>query len=275
MQSLRENTHKNQPQHKFLHWVGWSSPGPDDLAAQCLNFRSKSGWSHPGPDDPDLVTCERPEQPRSDDPALYRMIRTWEFLSVFLPENTQQSLSGWEYIYPFTPLHLLPSLSPRPTTPPKASNTSFLFILELNSCKETPRDWEKVRFEVWFESTLWASTYSSQEAFEATFDSSIHVCYSWSLTPRRLEVPVSFHSFVVEPRKFVLPVLCGHLLVSISILLSSWLSEERLIGQPCSLWAPQRRRSSFCGVNFGINLVSHSFIIVFIVLELILTWSTC
>ena len=83
MQSLRENTHKNQPQHKFLHWVGWSGPRPDDPAAQCLNFRSKSGWSGPRPDDLDLVTCERPEQPRSDDPALYRMIRTWEFQCVF------------------------------------------------------------------------------------------------------------------------------------------------------------------------------------------------
>ena len=53
-------------------------------------------------------------------------------------------------------------------------------------------------------STSQASTCSSQEALEATFDSSIRVCYSWSFAPRRLEVPVSFHSFVVELRKFVL-----------------------------------------------------------------------
>ena len=44
-----------------------------------------------------------------------------------------------------------------------------------------------------------AFTCSSQEALEETFDSSIHVCYSWSFAPRRLEVPVSSHSFVVEP----------------------------------------------------------------------------
>ena len=42
-------------------------------------------------------------------------------------------------------------------------------------------------------------TRSSQEALEATFDSSIRICYSWSFAPRRLEVPVTFHFFVVEP----------------------------------------------------------------------------
>ena len=94
MQSLRENTHKNQPQHKFLHWVGWSDPRPDDQATQCLNFQSKSGWSGPGPDDPDLVTCERPEWPRSDDPALYRMIRIWEFQCVFCLFYSHPGWSG-------------------------------------------------------------------------------------------------------------------------------------------------------------------------------------
>ena len=44
-----------------------------------------------------------------------------------------------------------------------------------------------------------ASTCSFQEALEATFDSSIRVLYSWSFAPRWLEVPVSSHSFVVEP----------------------------------------------------------------------------
>ena len=48
-------------------------------------------------------------------------------------------------------------------------------------------------------STSRANTCSSQEALEATFDSSIRVPYSWSFAPRRLEVPVSSHSFVVEP----------------------------------------------------------------------------
>ena len=117
------------------------------------------------------------------------------------PENTQRSLSG---VGVYIPLHL--PLSHSPTNyASKAFIPSLLSILELDSCKETPRDWEEVRFEVWFESTPWASTCSSQEALEATFDSSIHVCYSWSLAPRRLEVPVSFHSLVVKPRKFVLP----------------------------------------------------------------------
>ena len=42
-------------------------------------------------------------------------------------------------------------------------------------------------------------TRSSQEALEATFDSLIRIGYSWSFAPRRLEVPVSSLSFVVEP----------------------------------------------------------------------------
>jgi hypothetical protein len=62
-----------------------------------------------------------------------------------------------------------------------------------------------VRFEVWFESTPWTNTCSSREALEAIFDSSIRICYCWSLAPRWLEVPVSFHFLVVEPRKFVSP----------------------------------------------------------------------
>ena len=120
------------------------------------------------------------------------------------PENTQWSFSGVGVYIPLHPLHLLLSAS-------MTNHVSIVFIpplsfiRELDSCKDSPRDWEKVRFEVWFESTPWASTCSSQEALEATFDSSIRICYSWSLAPKWLEVPVSFHSFVVEPRKFVLP----------------------------------------------------------------------
>ena len=188
-----------------------------------------------GSDDPGLPRMIRPytkwSGPRSssvflaysiptpDDSWLLRMIRE-------PPENTQRSLSGVGVYIPLHPLHLLLSLFPT-NHASEAFNTSFLSILELDSCKETPRDWEEVRFEVWFESTLWASTCSSQEALEAIFDSSIRICYSWSLTPWRLEVPVSFYSFVVEPGSLYYPVLCGHLLVSISILPRGWLSEGK------------------------------------------------
>ena len=52
-------------------------------------------------------------------------------------------------------------------------------------------------------------TRSSQEALEATFDSSIRVCYSWSFASRRLEVPVSSHSYVIEsPEVCITPSLC-------------------------------------------------------------------
>ena len=76
MTFLRKNTHKN------LHSTSFCTRS-DDPAQQCPKFRSKSGWFGPGPDDPDLVTCERPEQSRPNDPALHRMIRTWEFQCVF------------------------------------------------------------------------------------------------------------------------------------------------------------------------------------------------
>ena len=118
-------------------------------------------------------------------------------------EITQWSLEGvGVYILLHPPLSFLLALTKNHTS--LAFIPSLLSILELDSCKKTPRDLEEVRFEVWFESTPWANTCSSQEALEATFDSSIHVCYSWSLAPRRLEVTVSFYSFVVEPQKFVL-----------------------------------------------------------------------
>ena len=147
---------------------------------------SKSGWSGLSPDDPDLVTCQRLEEGQAgwsgptpddpdlgnssvflaysvttpDDPRLLQMIR--EPL-----ENTQQSLSGVGVYIPLHPLHLSLCLSLTNHTS-KAFIPSLLSILELDSCKKTPRDWEEVRFEAWFESTPWASTCSSQEAFEAT-----------------------------------------------------------------------------------------------------------
>ena len=167
---------------KFLHWVGWSGVTPDHPAKQCLSVLSKSGWSGLGPDDPGLGFCECLEGPG-------RMIRTWEIQVCFWPilslprmirgysgwsGNHQKThnghFRGWEYVYPFTPfIYFSLSLSLSLTNHASlAFIISLLSILELDSCKETPRDWEEVRFEVWFESTLWASTYSSQEAFEAT-----------------------------------------------------------------------------------------------------------
>ena len=108
MTFLREITHKALHNKKFC-------AGPDDPAKQCPAVWSKSGWSGPRPDDPDLVICGRPGEGQAgwsrpenfsvclafsvttpDDPRLPRMIRV-------PPENTQRSLSGWEYIYPFTP----------------------------------------------------------------------------------------------------------------------------------------------------------------------------
>ena len=103
---------------------------------------------------------------------------------------------GVESIYtPSPPLLLLSfSLTKQDS---KAFILPLLSIQELDSCKDLLRDWVRVRFEGWVESTLWACTCSSQEALEATFDSLIHICYSWSFALRRLEVPVSSHSFVV------------------------------------------------------------------------------
>jgi len=190
------------------------------------------------------------------------------------PENTQRSLSGVGVYIPLHPLHLLLSHSPT-NLASKTLNPSLLSILELDSCKETPRDWEEVRFEVWFESTPRTCTCSSQEALEATFDSSIRVCYSWSFAPRRLEVPVSSLSFVVEP-----PEVCITrplwTFASENLNPPKWLIEwgkglkgnpalcEHLNGDVAPLWSELRDKSC---VNF--------IFVVFIVLELILTWSIC
>ena len=119
----RKHPWKSAPSQSFC-------TGSDHSSQQWQMFRSKSRWSSTRPDDSDLVTCECPEQPRSDDPALYRMIRTWEFQCVFSSfcrhpgwsEYHQKThnghFRGWEYIYPFTPF-LLFSLSSRPTSIPK------------------------------------------------------------------------------------------------------------------------------------------------------------
>jgi hypothetical protein len=120
------------------------------------------GWSGPVPDDRDLgiLVCYVHSVNTPDDPRLPRMIRA-------PPENTQWSLLG---VGVYIPLHPLPSfLSLSPTNlNSKALNPPLLSIQEFDSCKETPRDWVEVILEVWFESTPWASTCSSQEAFEAT-----------------------------------------------------------------------------------------------------------
>ena len=115
-----------------------------------------------------------------------------------VPQKTHIAVMfGGGSIYTPHPLHL-------PLSASMTNHASLAFIppvssiQELDSCKDSPRDWERARFEVWIESTLWASTCSSQEALEASFDSLIRVCYSWSFAPRRLEVPVSSHSFVVS-----------------------------------------------------------------------------
>ena len=148
-------------------------------------------------------------------------------------------------IYTPSPLSFTALCSSRPTKPLEHSfhhspPSKSLFLAGIHL------EIERERFEGWVESTLWACTCSSQEPLEATFDSSIRVCYSWSFAPRRLEVPVSSHSFVVEP-----PEVC--ITPSLRENNSKWLNPpmwligwgKRVIGQPCSLWAPQRRRSSF------------------------------
>jgi hypothetical protein len=119
-------------------------------------IRPCTGWSGPG----NFSVCLVHSVNTTDDPRLPRMIRA-------TPENTQRSLSG---VGVYIPLHPLPSfLSLSPTNlDSKALNPPLLSILELDSCKETPRDWVEVRFEVWFEGIPWASTCSFQEAFEAT-----------------------------------------------------------------------------------------------------------
>ena len=153
---------------------GWSGLGSDDPALRFCErlegpgrmIRPYTGWSGPGKFE--CVLAFSVTSP--DDPRLLRMIRE-------PPENTQLSLSGVGVYIPLHPLHLLFSHSPT-NHASKAFIPSLLSIIELDSCKKTPRDWEEVRFDVWFESTPWASTCSSQEALEATFDLSIRVCYS-------------------------------------------------------------------------------------------------
>jgi len=155
-----------RPNSDFQHWVS-----PDDPTLVRMirakdfvsTWKGQAGWSGRTPDDPDLGNSSvflAYSVSTLDDPRLLRMIRE-------PPENTQRSLSGVGVYIPLHPLHLLLSLSPT-NHASKAFFPSLLSILELDSCKETPRDWEEVRFEVWFESTPWASTCSSQEAFEAT-----------------------------------------------------------------------------------------------------------
>jgi hypothetical protein len=67
-----------------------------------------------------------------DDPRLLRMIRE-------PPENTQRSLSGVGVYIPLHPLSSFLSLFPT-NLDSKALNPPLLSILELDSCKETPRD---------------------------------------------------------------------------------------------------------------------------------------
>ena len=98
------------------------------------------------------------------------MIRGYPGWSGYHKKTHNGHFWGWEYIYPFTSF-IYCSLSLSPTNHTSlAFIPSLLFILELDSCKKTPRDWEEVRFEVWFESTLWASTCSSQESLDTTTD---------------------------------------------------------------------------------------------------------
>jgi len=119
-------------------------------------IRSCTGWSGPG----NFSVCLVLSVSTPDDPRVPQMIRV-------PPENTQQSFSGVGVYIPLHPLSSTLSLFPT-NLDSKALNPPLLSILELDFCKKTPRDWVEVRFEVWFKSCPWASTSSSQEAFEAT-----------------------------------------------------------------------------------------------------------
>jgi hypothetical protein len=198
---------------------------------------------------------------RPDDSVLHRMIRTWGIWVCFClfchkpgwsevtpddpgttRKHTTATFGGWS-IYTPSPLHLLLSHSPT-NHASKALNSSLLSILELDSCKETPRDWEEVRFEVWFESTPWACTCSSQEALEAT-GSLIRICYSWSLASRRLGAGELPFLCGCAPKVCITPSFVDiYLWATQSSCVVDWV-RERVIGQPYSLWAPQRRRSYF------------------------------
>ena len=100
MTFLRENTHKTLHSTKCLHCTGWSGLSLDDPAKQCRVVLRKSRWSGLGPDNPDLVICERLEEARPDDPALHRMIRTWEFWVCFCLFYHDP---GWSEIIPDDP----------------------------------------------------------------------------------------------------------------------------------------------------------------------------
>ena len=146
------------------------------------------------PDDPNLRVFEcvlAYSVANPDDSRLPRMFQNSQKTHIIV------TCGGWGVNTP-SPPHLL--LSPLMTNPaPKAFIPPLSSIQKLDSCKDSPRDWEKVRFVGWCMRTWRASTCSSQEALEATFDSSIRVLNSWSFAPRRLEVPVSSHSFMVKP----------------------------------------------------------------------------
>jgi len=193
------------------------------------------------PDDPNLRVFEcvlAYSVANPDDSRLPRMFQNSQKTHIIV------TCGGWGVNTP-SPPHLL--LSPLMTNPaPKAFIPPLSSIQKLDSCKDSPRDWEEVRFGSWGVSTSRANTCSSQEALEATFDLSIRVPYSWSFAPRRLEVSVSSHSFVVElPKVCIIPFLRENN--------SKWLNPpmwligrgKRVIGQTCSLWAPQWRCSSF------------------------------
>ena len=150
-----------RPNSEVQHWVS-----SDDLALSRMirtrgfvsTWKGQAGWSDPTPDNPDMRNSSvflAYSVTTPDDPRLLQMIGE-------PPENTQRSLLGVGVYIPLHPLHLLLPHSPT-NHASKSFIPSLLSILELDSCKETPRDWEKVRFAVWFESTPWASTCSSQK----------------------------------------------------------------------------------------------------------------
>jgi len=187
------------------------------------------GWSELTPDDSDLTKITHNGHLRGWGYKYPLTLSLSLSLSLFSPDQL-----SFKSIHSFTLLH------------PKAR-----FLQGLTYGLRGSEIWELVcehltSFRVFISRSTWSN-----------LDSSIRVLYSWSFAPRRLEVPVSSHSFVVEPPEVcIFPSLCESN--------SKWLNPptwligrgKRVIGQPCSLWAPQRRRSSFRGVNFGINLVS-------------------